>query len=55
MNHYIYKVYIRAGKFEDHKAAMAHIEDALSRLVDDEWIGDYEVLAMYEDEYKEFD
>lgn len=48
MKHYEFKVILKAGKYEDSKAAMTDIRDALDILLDAELIGDYEILTVTE-------
>ena len=48
MKHYEFKVILKAGKYEDSRAAMDDIRNALDDLVDDEIIGDYEILTVTE-------
>lgn len=48
MKHYEFKTILKAGKYEDSTAAMMDIRNALDSLVDDEIIGDYEILTVTE-------
>ena len=48
MKHYEFKAILKAGKYEDATAAMMDIRNALDSLVDDEIIGDYEILSVTE-------
>ena len=48
MKHYEFKVTLKAGKYEDATAAIKDIVGALDTLVDDEIIGDYEIITVTE-------